>query len=65
VVFQVNAAGGETVLHAFMNGTDGGGGGRLLLGPAGGLFGSSGVGGVEAGGLLYRIAPAAGMATSR
>jgi uncharacterized repeat protein (TIGR03803 family) len=55
VVFEVDPSGQETVLHTFTGGADGGGGGVLVFGPAGDLYGNAG-GGVAGGGLLYKFA---------
>jgi uncharacterized repeat protein (TIGR03803 family) len=57
VVFELNAAGQETVLHSFTGGDDGGYPfeAPLTLGTAGNLFGSAPSGGKENGGVVFAL----------
>jgi uncharacterized repeat protein (TIGR03803 family) len=59
VVFKLDAAGHETVLHNFGGGDTGGGPyGGVVLDPAGNLFGTTTRGGTADAGLIFKIDPA-------
>ncbi len=56
VVFKLDAAGRETVLHWFSGKNDGGWpGAGLALDPGGNLFGTTQLGGVDGGGVVFRL----------
>jgi uncharacterized repeat protein (TIGR03803 family) len=58
VVFKLDAAGHETVLHTFTGGVDGGGPtSGLIPDSAGNLYGTAGYGGAANAGVVYRIKP--------
>lgn len=59
VIYEISPSGQESVLHTFTNGTDGVGGGTLILTPAGVLYGFSGASGGAPGGEIYSISPVA------
>jgi uncharacterized repeat protein (TIGR03803 family) len=58
VVFKVNAAGNETVLHSFTGGADGGNPyAGVILGPEGNLYGTTAFGGGTNAGVVFEIKP--------
>jgi uncharacterized repeat protein (TIGR03803 family) len=58
VVFKVNAAGNETVLHSFTGGADGGNPyAGVILGPEGNLYGTTAFGGETNAGVVFEIKP--------
>jgi uncharacterized repeat protein (TIGR03803 family) len=58
VVFKVNAAGQETVLHSFTGGADGGTPyAGVILGPKGNLYGTTGSGGQTNTGVVFEVKP--------
>ena len=58
VVFRVNAAGQETVLHSFTGGADGGNPyAGVVLGPEGHLYGTTAFGGQTNAGVVFEIEP--------
>ena len=58
VVFKVNAAGQETVLHTFTGGADGGNPYvGVILGPEGNLYGTTAFGGQTNAGVVFEIKP--------
>jgi uncharacterized repeat protein (TIGR03803 family) len=58
VVFKVNPAGQETVLHTFTGGADGGTPfAGVVLGPHGNLYGTTTSGGQTNAGVVYEIKP--------
>jgi uncharacterized repeat protein (TIGR03803 family) len=57
VAFEITPAGQETVLHTFENGADGVGGGTILLNQSRDLFGNAASGGLDQGGLIYKMVP--------
>lgn len=57
-VFKVDPAGNETVLHSFTNGADGGGPlAGLSIDAAGNLYGTTRDGGIENGGVVFKMDP--------
>ncbi len=60
VVYKLDPAGNETVLHAFTGGDDGGGPfAGVIRGPAGNLFGTTTFGGTKGGGVVFMLQGAA------
>lgn len=58
VVFEVNAAGQETVLHTFTGGADGGSPYvGVIFGPEGNLYGTTAFGGQTNAGVVFEIKP--------
>ncbi|MBZ5600047.1 MAG: hypothetical protein LAN83_17190 [Acidobacteriia bacterium] len=58
VVFKLDSAGTETVLHSFTGGSDGEGPlGRLLRDGSGNLYGTTGFGGTYSGGTIFKLDP--------
>jgi uncharacterized repeat protein (TIGR03803 family) len=60
VVYKIDPAGSETVLHTFTGAADGGHPGNVVLDSAGNLYGAAGggtEGGVEGAGVVYRLSP--------
>jgi uncharacterized repeat protein (TIGR03803 family) len=56
VVYKLDAAGHETVLHSFTGGADGGGANAVILDPAGNLYGTAFSGGTSVlGGLVFKL----------
>jgi uncharacterized repeat protein (TIGR03803 family) len=59
VVFKLNAAGVETVLHTFTGGADGGSPyGGVILDSKGNLYGTTSAGGASGHGVVYRLSAA-------
>jgi uncharacterized repeat protein (TIGR03803 family) len=57
-VFEVNASGVETILHAFAGGTDGiYSQGELLMDSAGNLYGTTSLGGTHSEGTVFEVTP--------
>ena len=58
VVYKLDAAGQETVLHSFTGGADGGQPwAGVILDSTGNLYGTAAVGGIGGGGVVYKIKP--------
>jgi uncharacterized repeat protein (TIGR03803 family) len=58
VVFEVDKAGNETVLHSFTGGADGGSPyAGLIRDPAGNLYGTASSGGKDLSGVVFKIVP--------
>jgi uncharacterized repeat protein (TIGR03803 family) len=59
VVFEITAAGTETILHEFTGSTSDGASpyGALIMDSAGNLYGTTSIGGANDGGTIYKITP--------